>query len=124
MDDVPTSPDARLGRKQLADALTKAGYPTSQHTLSTLASRGGGPPFSKYARHVIYTWGDGLAWAQSRSTPPRETASEHAALRRAAGIVPGPSHRKKAMPNALPAEAIAMLRAAVRECEANPTEAA
>src|SRR6516162_1231856 len=41
---IPQDPDALLGRKQTADALTEAGYPVAAATLTTMASRGGGPP--------------------------------------------------------------------------------
>jgi hypothetical protein len=63
------SPETWLGRKETAEALTASGFPTSAATLSTKASRGGGPPFSKYGSRALYRWGSSLAWAQSRLTP-------------------------------------------------------
>jgi len=81
--------------------------------LATCATRGGGPPFSKYGSRVIYRWGDGLAWALSKMTPPRPTSAEHAALRR------GDRERQKAADRAaLEAPRRGTRRRAVRE--ANP----
>ena len=62
----PIDPDALLTRAATADALNKAGYPISPATLSTKATRGGGPPFRKFGQRVLYRWGDALAWAQSK----------------------------------------------------------
>ena len=47
---IPSNPDALLRRKLTADALTEVGYPTSEKTLATKASRGGGPPYHRYGR--------------------------------------------------------------------------
>jgi hypothetical protein len=75
------SPDTLLRRAELADALTRVGYPTATATLATKAVRGGGPPFQYYGRIPLYTWGGGLAWAQSRLSPTVASTSEAAALR-------------------------------------------
>jgi hypothetical protein len=77
-------PDTLLSRKRTADALTEAGYPTSPKTLATMATRGGGPPFSKYGPKAIYCWGPTLSWAQARLTPARVNTSEPAANQAAA----------------------------------------
>jgi hypothetical protein len=69
-------PDAQFTREQLADELTKAGYPTTTATLATKASRGGGPPFRKWGPRPIHRWGDALAWAQSRLGPVVTSTSE------------------------------------------------
>ena len=68
--------NARLTRRDAAAALTAAGYPTATATLATLASRGGGPLFRKYGQHVLYRWGDALAWAESRLSNPVTSTSE------------------------------------------------
>ena len=68
--------DAILSRQEAADALTKAGYRTSKATLSTLASRGGGPPFRLYGRFPSYHWGTTLAWARNRLSEPGATVTE------------------------------------------------
>ena len=72
--------DARLGRKQTAAALTEEGYPTAESTLATMASRGGGPPFSKFGSRVVYRWGDALAWANARLVGPVTSTSALSAL--------------------------------------------
>jgi len=43
-------PDALLTRDQTAAALTARGFPIKAKTLSTKASRGGGPPYHLAAR--------------------------------------------------------------------------
>ena len=69
-------PDTRLSRRDVAAALTAAGYPISAATLATMATRGGGPEYVLFNGRVLYRFGDALAWAQARTTAPRATASE------------------------------------------------
>jgi hypothetical protein len=76
MSQTEISPDARLGRKQTADALCAAGYPIAEATLASMASRGGGPLFSKFGPRVVYRWGDALEWAQRRLSSPVGSTSE------------------------------------------------
>jgi hypothetical protein len=73
---TPDDPDVLLRRKATAEALSKAGYPTSAATLATMAVRGGGPIHRCYGRIPLYRWGDALAWAEGRMSPPRSTTSE------------------------------------------------
>jgi hypothetical protein len=72
-------PEARLSRAQAAEALTRRGYQTAYATLSTLATRGSGPPFAKFGPRAIYRWQDLLDWAQSRTSKPARSTSELAA---------------------------------------------
>lgn len=58
-------PNALLNRTQAATALTDAGYPTSAATLATLASRGGGPEYSRFGAHALYRWSNTLNWAKN-----------------------------------------------------------
>jgi hypothetical protein len=73
---IPDDPNALLLRGRTADALTAAGYPIKTKTLATKATRGGGPPYRLFGQRALYRWGDALAWAQNRLTPPRATTSE------------------------------------------------
>lgn len=73
---IPERPDALLTRKAVADALTAAGYPVSDRTLATKATRGGGPPYRLFSARALYRWGDALAWAQGCTTAPRRSTSE------------------------------------------------
>ena len=73
---IPETSDALLTRSQTAAALTGAGFPVKATTLATKATRGGGPPFSKFGPRVLYRWDDALAWAQGRLTAPRGSTSE------------------------------------------------
>jgi hypothetical protein len=73
---VPSDPETLLNRQDTAAALTSIGYFTSPATLATKATRGGGPPFRKFGRRPLYRWGDSLAWAEARLTPPMRTTSE------------------------------------------------
>jgi hypothetical protein len=75
---VPENLDALLTRAQAGSALREAGFPISDKTLATQASRGGGPPFQKFGARVLYRWGNALTWAQSRLTEPRNNTSEAA----------------------------------------------
>ena len=73
---IPDDRDALLTRKQGAAALTAAGYQTSAGTLSTKATRGGGPPFRHFGPRVLYRWGDLLDWAEGRLGPTVRTTAE------------------------------------------------
>jgi hypothetical protein len=73
---IPTDPAARLRRDETAKALTAAGYPITASTLAWFASMGGGPPFQKFGRYPIYTWGTSVEWAQSRLSRPVKSTSE------------------------------------------------
>jgi hypothetical protein len=75
---IPADPNALLGRKETAAALTEAGFPIAAETLTTKASRGGGPPYSLFGPRALYRWGTSLEWARSQLTPPRRSATEHA----------------------------------------------
>jgi hypothetical protein len=73
---IPDDPDTLFTRRQAADALTTRGFPTSVGTLSTKATRGGGPIYRHFGPRVLYRWGDLLAWAEARLSPPRGSTSE------------------------------------------------
>src|SRR5215831_21292701 len=69
-------PDALLTRDQTAAALTACGFPIKPRTLSTKATRGGGPPYLLFGPRVLYRWGDALLWARGRLSAPRCSTSE------------------------------------------------
>ena len=71
-------PDTLMTRRQLAAALTAAGYPTAESTLTTKACRGGGPPYFKYGPKTIYRWGPSLQWASDRLVPAHSTSEADA----------------------------------------------
>jgi len=73
---IPDNADALLPRTPTAQALTLKGYPVAPTTLATMATRGGGPPFRLFGRKPLYRWGDVLAWAEARLSPPRSSTSE------------------------------------------------
>jgi len=73
---VPENPDTLLTRPQFGAALRAAGFPIADKTLATRASRGGGPPYCRFGPRVLYQWGPGLAWAQSRLSAPISSTSE------------------------------------------------
>jgi len=76
--------DTLLLRAPFAGALTELGYKISAATLSTMATRGGGPAFSKWGTRAVYHWGTGKRWAESKLTPPVESTSELQALTKVA----------------------------------------
>jgi hypothetical protein len=73
---IPTDPDLLLNRKDIAAALTAAGYRVTESTLATKASRGGGPMFRRFGSRPLYRWSDALAWARGRLGPPLRNTSE------------------------------------------------
>lgn len=100
---IPDDPDTLLRRKGTAGALTAKGFPTSDTTLATMATRGGGPPYHLYGRIPLYRWGDVLAWAMGRLSPARRSTSEHEF---AAHLMARQSHDRtasEASPKAVPA---------------------
>ena len=75
---IPDKPDALLTRDRTAEALTEAGFPIKAKTLATKATRGGGPPFSKFGLRVLYRWDD--ASGLGAGTPDR-TVLQHVRTR-------------------------------------------
>src|SRR6185312_13824342 len=73
---VPTNLNALLTRRQTADALTAIGCRISPATLASMATRGGGPPYSKWGQKPLHRWSDVLSWAASRLGPPRRSSAE------------------------------------------------
>ena len=69
-------PNTRLKRRDLVTAINAAGFPLSIPTLNSMATRGGGPPYSKFSNTPLYRWEDALAWAQSRNTKVVHSSSE------------------------------------------------
>ncbi|CAJ0885217.1 hypothetical protein AMST5_03595 [freshwater sediment metagenome] len=76
MSAIPSSHDAVLTRKAVADALTEAGFPIKATTLATMATRGGGPLFRLFGSKPLYRWGDALDWAHGRLSKPIRSTSE------------------------------------------------
>jgi hypothetical protein len=70
------TPDKLLRRREAAEALNAAGFPIKPATLATMASRGGGPPYRRFGRAVLYRLADLLVWAEGRTTAPRCSTSE------------------------------------------------
>jgi hypothetical protein len=65
-----------LRRKAASEyLLTKYGFGGGS-TLTNLASLGGGPPFHKAGRTVLYTASDLDAWAQAKIVPVRRSTSD------------------------------------------------
>ncbi len=73
---IPDNPAALLTRGRTAEALTEAGFPIKAKTLATKATRGGGPPYSRFGLRTLYRWDDALAWAEARLTAPHRSTSE------------------------------------------------
>ena len=65
-----------LDRRAAADFLAERGFPCAPATLATLATRGGGPPFTKFGPRALYRPSDLLAWAQEKLSAPRRSTSE------------------------------------------------
>jgi hypothetical protein len=78
-DRPPLTRETKLSRIELSAALRERGYRVAPSTLSTKATRGGGPPFQKFGPYSLYTWGTALDWAEGRLTDPQSSTSEDAA---------------------------------------------
>jgi hypothetical protein len=72
---MPNDDNALLRRRATAEALSAIGFPVSDKTLATKATRGGGPPYRLFGRVPLYRWGDALAWAEGRLKPPQCSSS-------------------------------------------------
>jgi hypothetical protein len=70
------SPSTMLRRRECAKALTEHGFPITEKTLATKASRGGGPPYQTFNRWAIYQWGNALTWAKAQLSPLVRSTSE------------------------------------------------
>jgi hypothetical protein len=77
MEPTTIDPAALLTRERTARALSDHGYPTTAATLATMATRGGGPSYSRFGNRTLYRWSAALGWAQGRLSAERATASEH-----------------------------------------------
>jgi len=76
MQSTSYEPDALLNRRDVAAALSAAGYKTAPTSLATMATRGGGPVYRSFGRCPLYRWSDAIAWAEARLSPPRRSTSE------------------------------------------------
>lgn len=74
--EYPVPSSVLLRRGACAVNLTRAGFPITPKTLASMATRGGGPPYHKFGRAVLYRWSDALAWAEARLSPARRSSSE------------------------------------------------
>lgn len=82
MNAYPDQPDRLLTRDAVASALTAAGYAVSPKTLATKATRGGGPPYSRFNGRTLYRWGDALAWARAQTSDAHCSTAEARAAQR------------------------------------------
>lgn len=58
-----------LTRKDAAMILTASGFPMSEATLATMATRGGGPPYHLFGKYALYSRDLLMDWARSRMIP-------------------------------------------------------
>ena len=65
-----------LTRLEAASFLRTHGFPVASKTLSTMASRGGGPLYRRFGGRALYCAEDLLAWAEARCSPPRRSSAE------------------------------------------------
>lgn len=65
-----------LTRREASQFLTDHGYPFAASTLAKIFSLGGGPPCRHFGRKPLYAPADLLAWAQGRTSAPRQNSSQ------------------------------------------------
>ena len=76
MSAIPTNAEALLTRKEVASALSEAGYRISASTIATRVANGQpNPPFKVFGRRALYRWSEALAWAQSQCIEPTRRAA-------------------------------------------------
>ena len=66
----------RLNRDQAAQFLRRLGYPIHANRLAKLAVHGGGTPYMKWGRRVVYCPLKLLEWAKGRESNARSHTSE------------------------------------------------
>lgn len=76
-----SDPDALLTRIQAVDLLNEHGFPIKLGYLTTMVSRGGGPPFRKFGQRALYRRNDVIEWAKNRLGPPVNSTSANDAER-------------------------------------------
>jgi hypothetical protein len=59
-----------LTRGEAAKRLSARGFPCSVTTLETYGTRGGGPPFYKIGRRVLYRTSDVDSWLGAKMSGP------------------------------------------------------
>jgi hypothetical protein len=67
-----------VNRVELAALLKARGFPCTVSTLETMCSRGGGPPFLKAGRRVLYRLVDVEMWLETKLTGPFTSSSDRA----------------------------------------------
>jgi hypothetical protein len=83
---IAPKPDTILRRADLPEAAQRElGFIFPKKQAATLASRGGGPPYSMVGGVAYYRWADFVEWVHSRTSKPRTTAVEaHVTAKRVA----------------------------------------
>ena len=67
----------KLRPKQAAQFCTDNRRPTEEATLNTLRSTGGGPPFYKSGKYILYDTDDLLEWCKSSPMVKYQSTSEY-----------------------------------------------
>lgn len=69
-------------RREAAEFLTNSGYPISWKTLQKLACTGGGPLYQIFGNRALYSPGQLIDWANSRTTEPKRSSSQRSRRRK------------------------------------------
>jgi hypothetical protein len=80
--DLPTTlnsidPNTLLNRRKTAEVLQECGIDITRGGLAILACRGGGPPYHKIGRTVLYKWRDVSAWLYAKLGKAASSSVEH-----------------------------------------------
>ena len=71
--------DRPVDTKQMAEILTRAGYPLAASSLNKYRVVGDGPPYLKFKRAVRYVPAKALAWAAARTREMTSTSDDRSA---------------------------------------------
>jgi hypothetical protein len=69
--------DDKVNTKKAAEILTELGRPTKEATLNSLRSTGGGPPFYKSGKYILYDTDDLAEWAKAEPLVRYTSTSEY-----------------------------------------------
>ena len=66
--------DIPMTRREASDYLGSLGFAVAVNTLAKYATVGGGPPYVRFGKRVLYQRADLVTWAHARLSGPKVAA--------------------------------------------------